>query len=76
MKSISANDLQSSCPYLLDELDSAGVVVTKHGEPVAKLVPYAEKEKPDLTRLIGSMAGEITIKGDILSAEEEWNDAR
>ncbi len=39
------------------------IIITKHGKPVAKLIPI----HTDTAKLIGSFKGKIKIKGDILS---------
>jgi len=48
-----------------------GVVITKHGRPVAKLIPI----ETESAQLIGCMQGRIGINGDILSTGLMW-DAR
>jgi antitoxin (DNA-binding transcriptional repressor) of toxin-antitoxin stability system len=42
----------------MDEVRETGVeyIVTKHGEPVARLVPYAEADRPSI---FGSMKGTV-----------------
>jgi antitoxin (DNA-binding transcriptional repressor) of toxin-antitoxin stability system len=47
-------------------------VITRHGKPVAKLIPIAS----DSARLIGSLAGKVEIKGDILSTGTRWDASR
>ena len=57
-KSIAAAGFKARCLELMDRVRETGVeyVVTKHGEPVAKLVPYtAPQRKP----LFGSMKGTV-----------------
>jgi antitoxin (DNA-binding transcriptional repressor) of toxin-antitoxin stability system len=54
---------------LLDNLDPEGIIITKHGKPVARLVPAGSS----CAELIGSMKGKIKIHGDILSTGLEWN---
>jgi antitoxin (DNA-binding transcriptional repressor) of toxin-antitoxin stability system len=44
-------------------------VITKHGKPVAKLIPIQEQS----AHLIGSMKGKIKIKGDVFSTGVRWN---
>jgi antitoxin (DNA-binding transcriptional repressor) of toxin-antitoxin stability system len=44
-------------------MDPEGLVITKHGKPVAKLVPI--RSEPG--SLIGAMRGRIKVTGDILS---------
>jgi len=54
---------------LLDRVDPEGIVITKHGKPVAKLIPI----NTDTAKLIGSFKGKIKIKGEILSTGLKWN---
>lgn len=51
---VPAAGFKAKCLELMDRVRETGVeyVVTKHGEPVAKLVPYAA---PERTPLFGSM---------------------
>jgi antitoxin (DNA-binding transcriptional repressor) of toxin-antitoxin stability system len=45
------------------------VIITKHGKPVAKLVPWLEAP----VQLIGVLKGRIKIKGDMLSTGVHWD---
>lgn len=63
MKQIGAATFKEHCLSLLDEVDDEGIVITKRGKPVAKLVPIRAAS----SMLIGSLKGRITIKGEILS---------
>lgn len=54
---------------MLDKVDPEGVVITKRGKPVAKLVPVPT----DNAELIGSLRGRIRIKGDIMSTGVKWD---
>jgi len=56
---INASKFKEQCLALLDHLGPEGLIITKHGKPVA--------------RLIGSMKGKIRIKGDVLSTGIGWN---
>lgn len=69
MKSVPAAKFKEQCLALLDRVDSDGIVITKHGKPVAKLIPI----HTDTGKLIGSFKGKIKIKGDILSTGVKWN---
>jgi prevent-host-death family protein len=57
-RSIAAAEFKARCLELMDRVRETGAeyVVTKHGEPVAKLVPY---KAPRRTRLFGSMKGTV-----------------
>ena len=48
-KTIAATEFKAKCLAILDELDSNGIVVTKHGRPIARLVPV-ERTDPDRRR--------------------------
>ena len=69
MRQINASKFKEQCLSLLDNLQPEGVIVTKHGKPVAKLIPIGS----DCASLIGSLKGKIKIKGDIFSTGERWN---
>lgn len=66
-RSIAVREFESKCLSLVEEVASTGepVILTKAGEPIAKLVPF--KARP----LIGSVVWE----GDIVSPTGETWDA-
>jgi prevent-host-death family protein len=68
-KTIGAAQFKERCLAILDEVGPEGIVVTKHGKPVAKLIPI----EADSADLIGSLKNEIEVKGDILSTGVAWN---
>ena len=53
MNTIGAAMFKEQCLALLDRLDAEGLVVTKHGKPVARVIPYHEHDGD----LIGSPCG-------------------
>ena len=59
MKRIPAAKFKETCLALLDSVDSDGIVITKHGRPVAKLIPFPTES----AALIGTLAGKVRIKG-------------
>lgn len=69
MKHIAAARFKETCLSLLEHVDPEGIVITKHGRPVAKLIPFGT----DSGDLIGALAGKVTIKGDILSTGAKWD---
>ena len=69
MKQISAARFKEQCLAILDRVDHDGIVITKHGRPVARLIPFAA----DSASLIGALKGKITIKGDVLSTGSRWD---
>ena len=72
MKQIAAAKFNEQCLALLDEVDQDGIVITKHGKPVAKLIPFAA----DSAGLIGALKGKLEITGDILTTGEKWDAER
>lgn len=68
-KSIGAAEFKQKCLAILDHVGPDGIVITKHGKPVAKLVPVGSGS----AELIGSLAGKIEVHGDILSTNLRWN---
>ncbi len=66
MKTIGASKFKAQCLELLDRLDDDGLVVTKRGKPIARIVPYGR----GFADLIGSLRDEIAIHGDIESTVE------
>jgi prevent-host-death family protein len=69
MKRIAAAKFKEQCLALLDRVGPEGLVITKHGKPVAKLVPVDS----DGAALIGALKGKLVIRGDILSTGERWD---
>jgi prevent-host-death family protein len=69
MKQVSAAKFKEQCLALIDQVDQDGIVITKRGKPVAKLIPVGA----DSANLIGSLKGKIKIKGDILSTGVRWD---
>ncbi|MCY4436315.1 MAG: type II toxin-antitoxin system prevent-host-death family antitoxin [Chloroflexi bacterium] len=68
MKEIGAAKFKEQCLALLDNLDADGLIVTKRGKPVARVIPYETNDGD----LIGSLRGKIEIKGDIFTTGLRW----
>jgi prevent-host-death family protein len=71
-KTVKASEFKAKCLALMDDVQRTGesVVVTKHGIPIAELVPY--KPKPKNAR--GIWKGQVEIIGDIMSPiDVEWD---
>jgi prevent-host-death family protein len=73
MKEIAAGEFKAHCLSIMDQVQQSGesVLITKHGKPVAKLVP-AGKTGVDI---FGYMAGKVKIVGDIVAPVtplEDW----
>lgn len=68
MKKIAAAKFKEQCLAILDRLGPDGVIVTKHGRPVARVLPVQESSAD----LIGALRGHVTVKGDLLSTGMAW----
>ena len=68
-RTIAAAQFKEKCLAILDQVDPDGIVITKHGRPVAKLIPVARTSE----HLIGSLQGRIRVMGDIMSTGVKWN---
>lgn len=69
MRQINASTFKQHCLSLLDNLNPEGILVTKHGRPVARLIPAVS----GCAELIGSMKGKIRIRGKILTTGIRWD---
>jgi prevent-host-death family protein len=69
MKKIAAAKFKEQCLAILDRLGPDGVVVTKHGKPVAKVIPIGRSS----AELVGALRGRVVVRGDILTTGVRWS---
>ena len=74
---MAAGKFKANCLAVMDEVQAKKetVVITKHGKPVAKLVPVEEK-KDDI---FGFFKGKAKITGDVVSPAlslEQWGNLK
>jgi prevent-host-death family protein len=69
VKKIGAAKFKEQCLSLLDHLDEEGIVITKHGKPVAKIIPI----EIESASLIGALKGKLRLRGDISSTGIRWD---
>ncbi len=77
MKKMPAGAFKANCLAVMDEVQAKreAIVITKHGKPVAKLVPVNAGND----EIYGFLAGKGSIAGDIISpalTPEEWGELR
>jgi len=77
MKTIPAGAFKTNCLAIMDEVKAKRetVVITKHGEPVAKLVPV----NTDRDEIFGFFSGKGSITGDVVApalSAKEWGNLR
>ena len=73
MKTIPAGAFKTNCLAIMDEVKAKRetVVITKHGEPVAKLMPV----NTDTDEIFGFFSGKGSVTGDVVSpalSSDEW----
>lgn len=75
-QSISASDFKAKCLKLMDEVEETqkSIIITKYGEPVAKLSPI-KKAGQKKHIIFAAMEGSVNITGDIISSidDEIWD---
>jgi prevent-host-death family protein len=69
MKTVAAAKFKEQCLAILDSVGPDGIVITKHGKPVAKLIPI----ETEAAELIGRFRGRIKIKGNIVNTGVKWD---
>jgi len=77
MKKMAAGSFKTNCLAVMDEVQARHetVVITKHGKPVAKLVPM----NTDADEIYDFLAGKGVVNGDIVSPAvslDEWGELR
>ena len=63
-------EFKAKCLKLLENLDSRGLIVTKWGRPVARVLPVTLPVNADV---IGSMRDKIRVKGDLFTTGARWD---
>ena len=65
MKQMPAGSFKTKCLALMDEVQSKRetILITKHGKPVAKLVPAGAESN----EIYGFLAGKGVVSGDVVS---------
>lgn len=73
MKTMPAGKFKAQCLAVIDDVHDSkqSVVITKHGKPMAKLVPL--RDRPD--EIFGFLRGKGKVTGDIIEPidAEPWN---
>jgi prevent-host-death family protein len=75
MRKMAAGVFKTNCLAVMDEVRAKreAVLITKHGKPVAKLVPI----NTDTDEIFNFLAGKGAIKGDVVSpalTPEDWGE--
>jgi prevent-host-death family protein len=75
MKKMAAGSFKAKCLAVMDEVQAKHetVIITKHGKPVAKLVPVSEESD----EIYNFLAGKGSIAGDVIAPAislKEWGE--
>ena len=75
---IGAFDAKNSFSELLERASHGDeTVVTKHGKPIAKIVPYVEENDTEYAEVLASISNtrsQIAQRGSILEDGESWKE--
>lgn len=66
---IGAAKFKEQCLALLDRLGPEGLIITKHGKPVARVTPYPGRPADR----IGCLRGKVRVRGDLFSTGVSWD---
>ena len=77
MKKIAAGVFKANCLAIMDDVQAKHetVVITKHGKPVAKLVPV----NTDTDEIYNFLGGKGIVAGDVVSpaiSAEDWGELK
>jgi prevent-host-death family protein len=72
MKEMQAGEFKAQCLAVMDQVQRTGepVLITKHGKPVAKLIPAPSTPED----IFGYMSGKVKIVGDIVGPVTPFED--
>lgn len=66
---IGAAKFKEKCLAILDDLGPEGLIITKHGKPVARVIPYPRTPEA----LVGSLRNHLRVVGDVMSTDVDWD---
>lgn len=69
MQKMSISDFRQHCLALMDNLPPDGILITRHGHPLAKLVPVNDS----CAALIGTGSVLYDNDDDLFSTGERWD---
>lgn len=77
MKTMAAGAFKAKCLAVMDEVKAQrkSVTITKHGKPVAKLVPVESHDD----EIFGFLEGKGTVVGDVVApalSGKEWGELK
>ena len=71
MRPVQASDAKTHLPLLLDEVERGETIpTTRHGKPIARLVPEADRRQAEISRVITDLRAMRRDKDNKLSVAE------
>ncbi len=77
MREVQASDAKAHLPSLLDEVERGEtLIITRHGKPIARIVPEADRRQADIDQAIDGIkalrrrTGKITAE-ELIAAKHE-----
>lgn len=71
MREIQASEAKTHLPRLLDDVERGEtIVITRHGRPIARLVPEADRRQADISQAIANIRAMRQGKSDKLTLDE------
>ncbi len=67
---MTVTEVKAKCVRVVDELGPDGIVLTKRGRAVARVMPAGKTTGRDL---IGALKGEVKVLGNIMSTGAKWD---
>jgi prevent-host-death family protein len=66
MREIQSSEVKAKLPQYLDDVERGEtIVITRHGKPVAHLVPAPVQDKDRVRRALGRMAARRQLTGNV-----------
>ena len=70
MREVQASEAKTHLPQILDEVERGEtVVITRHGRPIARLVPEAERRQAEIDEAVESIKRSRAGRGTITTEE-------
>jgi prevent-host-death family protein len=71
MREIQASEAKTHLPQLLDEVERGEtILITRHGKPIARLVPEADRRQAEISRAVANLRAMQKSNTDKLTLEE------
>jgi len=71
MREVQASEAKTHLPQLLDDVERGEtILITRHGRPIARLVPEADRRQAEVDRAVANIRAMRQDKTDKLSLDE------